>query len=747
MYECSEIAADITRIEQDDKERAVTVKLEAPSPLNDCSKEFNELIESKHPFDPVKTSSNTTTIPSQPPSEQIQSCILSPTLSLQASPLSTQLSTPPIATSECRLANSRNSPNSFTAKKARHLVARNAHNIIKNDPLQSNEPPKQNLSTYCSSSLSMDSNITLWQFLLELLVKGKHPNLIQWTSQEGEFKLLDAEGVAQLWGQRKSKPHMNYDKLSRALRYYYDKNIIKKVIGQKFVYRFVTFPEGCNGESIQYAIARSAEGNPIDGSGDTQMRLSGMQTRVSNTFHGSGYMSQDEPHPASIPNASIAVSIPTPSPANSVCSPDSVGSSSGVSSAGTTHSLHSTSEIGYENCPISSANVTSRNTINASPHASIRQPYPSPYSASVPISSTKQQSQQASTNTSSQTAINATSAHHNGNNPSDLNQTTTTSRKRKTPTLNTPTITLPTTTNNITPMNTSSMTNLSHTNTMQHHSSTPQHHSSTPVPSTTSQNNASNPQVMLSKSISFSSSANANGSVAGGGSIESNMSTMIKQESKLAQPQSSTAQMTSSQTPSLKRVKPRPLNLSAASALSSSSSATLPSSTSCNPAIPEVQAPSSGNNLLVPSPFFLHNNQNAYAATSPLVTQFSQLYAAASLSAGLMCPSSPFTSFLTTAVSPMLGAALNSPMAAATTSTKLLTPTAAAIQQPVFQFPPNPSQMAAMATAAMMSPLMPFLGAAMNLNGQGCPNYGRGFVSSRSPESLKTPVVPFSKDF
>ncbi|KIH66200.1 Ets-domain protein [Ancylostoma duodenale] len=52
-------------------------------------------------------------------------------------------------------------------------------------------------------------------------------------------QLLDAEAVARLWGQRKAKPHMNYDKLSRALRYYYDKNIIKKVIGQKFVYRFV----------------------------------------------------------------------------------------------------------------------------------------------------------------------------------------------------------------------------------------------------------------------------------------------------------------------------------------------------------------------------------------------------------------------------------------------------------------------------------------------------------------------------
>ncbi|KAK6057394.1 Ets-domain protein [Cooperia oncophora] len=90
-----------------------------------------------------------------------------------------------------------------------------------------------------SNRSSVDSNITLWQFLLELLVQGEHPQLIQWTNREGEFKLLDAEAVARLWGQRKAKPHMNYDKLSRALRYYYDKNIIKKVIGQKFVYRFV----------------------------------------------------------------------------------------------------------------------------------------------------------------------------------------------------------------------------------------------------------------------------------------------------------------------------------------------------------------------------------------------------------------------------------------------------------------------------------------------------------------------------
>lgn len=66
---------------------------------------------------------------------------------------------------------------------------------------------------------AMDNNITLWQFLLELLIGNEHSHLIQWTgNSDGEFKLLDHEGVAQLWGRRKNKPNMNYDKLSRALR-------------------------------------------------------------------------------------------------------------------------------------------------------------------------------------------------------------------------------------------------------------------------------------------------------------------------------------------------------------------------------------------------------------------------------------------------------------------------------------------------------------------------------------------------
>lgn len=77
--------------------------------------------------------------------------------------------------------------------------------------------------TFSSVPSAMDPSITLWQFLLHLLDDQQQRHLISWTGEDGEFKLLDAEEVARLWGLRKNKHNMNYDKLSRALRYYYDK--------------------------------------------------------------------------------------------------------------------------------------------------------------------------------------------------------------------------------------------------------------------------------------------------------------------------------------------------------------------------------------------------------------------------------------------------------------------------------------------------------------------------------------------
>ena len=81
--------------------------------------------------------------------------------------------------------------------------------------------------------------IQLWQFLLELLTDKSCQNFISWTGDGWEFKLSDPDEVARRWGIRKNKPKMNYEKLSRGLRYYYDKNIIHKTAGKRYVYRFV----------------------------------------------------------------------------------------------------------------------------------------------------------------------------------------------------------------------------------------------------------------------------------------------------------------------------------------------------------------------------------------------------------------------------------------------------------------------------------------------------------------------------
>lgn len=62
--------------------------------------------------------------------------------------------------------------------------------------------------------------------------------MITWEGTQGEFKLVDPDEVARKWGERKSKPNMNYDKMSRALRYYYDKNIMAKVHGKRYAYKF-----------------------------------------------------------------------------------------------------------------------------------------------------------------------------------------------------------------------------------------------------------------------------------------------------------------------------------------------------------------------------------------------------------------------------------------------------------------------------------------------------------------------------
>ncbi|XP_076457423.1 retroviral integration site protein Fli-1 homolog [Babylonia areolata] len=96
--------------------------------------------------------------------------------------------------------------------------------------------------------------LQLWQFLLELLTERSNETCIRWEEEgggggagggaggglegEGLFTLTDPEEVARRWGCRRNKPRMTYDKVSRALRYYYDRQILQKIKGRRYTYRF-----------------------------------------------------------------------------------------------------------------------------------------------------------------------------------------------------------------------------------------------------------------------------------------------------------------------------------------------------------------------------------------------------------------------------------------------------------------------------------------------------------------------------
>ncbi|XP_028412936.1 ETS-related transcription factor Elf-2-like isoform X2 [Dendronephthya gigantea] len=83
-------------------------------------------------------------------------------------------------------------------------------------------------------------SIHLWEFLKEMLNNSdENKSYIRWISKrEGIFQLVNSSGVAKLWGQRKNRKNMTYEKMSRALRYYYEKDILERVPNARLIYKF-----------------------------------------------------------------------------------------------------------------------------------------------------------------------------------------------------------------------------------------------------------------------------------------------------------------------------------------------------------------------------------------------------------------------------------------------------------------------------------------------------------------------------
>ncbi|KAK0396951.1 hypothetical protein QR680_001921 [Steinernema hermaphroditum] len=71
----------------------------------------------------------------------------------------------------------------------------------------------------------------LWEFIRDALKDPSTcPSVVRWEDPiEGVFRIVESEKLARLWGEKKNNQKMTYEKLSRAMRTYYEKQILVPV--------------------------------------------------------------------------------------------------------------------------------------------------------------------------------------------------------------------------------------------------------------------------------------------------------------------------------------------------------------------------------------------------------------------------------------------------------------------------------------------------------------------------------------
>ncbi|XP_059150650.1 transcription factor ETV6-like isoform X2 [Physella acuta] len=112
----------------------------------------------------------------------------------------------------------------------------------------------------------------LWEFIYQLLQDVKYSQYVCWESEpEMTFRINNPTSLAEFWGHQKNRNNMTYEKLSRALRYYYKMEIIKKVPGKRLTYQFLQHPtkirKGQRGARPH--SSRSMLQSETDGDGDS----------------------------------------------------------------------------------------------------------------------------------------------------------------------------------------------------------------------------------------------------------------------------------------------------------------------------------------------------------------------------------------------------------------------------------------------------------------------------------------------
>ncbi|KFM77580.1 Ets DNA-binding protein pokkuri, partial [Stegodyphus mimosarum] len=108
----------------------------------------------------------------------------------------------------------------------------------------------------------------LWDFLQQLLNDShqRYNCCIVWKDKaRGIFKITDPHRLAALWGKQKNHLNMNFDKMSRALRYYYRVRILQKEPGERHCYRFLRHPNELRHCKQRALLSRDSENGSQNG--------------------------------------------------------------------------------------------------------------------------------------------------------------------------------------------------------------------------------------------------------------------------------------------------------------------------------------------------------------------------------------------------------------------------------------------------------------------------------------------------
>lgn len=106
-------------------------------------------------------------------------------------------------------------------------------------PMRKEEP----IDLHASSPRAKSDCRLLWEFISKLLKDNSYTEYIKWeNASDYTFRIVNPAQLSRLWGIQKNRTNMTYEKLSRALRYYYRMDIIEKVPGRRLTYRFMRPP-------------------------------------------------------------------------------------------------------------------------------------------------------------------------------------------------------------------------------------------------------------------------------------------------------------------------------------------------------------------------------------------------------------------------------------------------------------------------------------------------------------------------